>query len=52
MRALRQYVDQKTIIDIYYLFFYPHLVYGVEFWGHATDKNLREINATKENASR
>ena len=26
MRALRQYVDQKTMIDIYY----PHLIYGVE----------------------
>ena len=25
------------------LIFYPHLIYGVEFWGNAADTNLREI---------
>ena len=52
MRALRQYVDQKTMIDIYYSFFYPHLIYGVEFWGHAADTNLREIKVLQKNALR
>ena len=52
IRALSPYVYQKAMIVFYYLFFYPHLVYGVEFWGHATDRSLQEINLTKEKASR
>ena len=48
MRALRQYVDQKTMIDIYYTFFYPHLIYGVDFWGQTADTNLREIKVIQK----
>lgn len=43
MRHLRKYVDKKTIIDIYYSFFYPHLIYGLEFWGHAGKSDLNKI---------
>jgi len=35
MRHVRKYFKIKTIIDIYYTFSYPHLIYGLEFWGHA-----------------
>ena len=43
MRAVRPYFDQKTMIDLYYAFFYPHLIYGIEFWGHATATNIKRI---------
>ena len=40
MRALRPAIDQKSMVDIYYSFFYPHLIYGLEFWCHASDSQL------------
>ena len=32
MRAIAPYLDQKALIDICYTFFYPYLLYGLEFW--------------------
>ena len=43
MRAVRPYFDNKTMIDLYYSFFYPHLLYGIEFWGHAAATDLKRI---------
>ena len=43
MRAIRPYFDQKTMIDLYYSFFYPHMLYGIEFWGHASDTDLKRV---------
>ena len=34
MRAIAPYLDQKALIDICYTFFYPYLLYGLEFYGH------------------
>ena len=31
------------MVDLYYSFFYPHLLYGIEFWGHATDTDLKRV---------
>ena len=33
MKAVRTYFDQKTMVELYYAFFYPHILYGIKFWG-------------------
>ena len=43
MKHLRRFVDRKMIIDVYYTFFYPLLIYGLEFWGHAGKTELNKI---------
>ena len=43
MRYLRKFLNQKTMVNLYYSFIFPHLIYGVEFWGHAPDYALKQI---------
>ena len=43
MRAVRPYFDEKTMKDLYYAYFYPHLLYGIEFWGHASGTDLKRV---------
>ena len=43
MRCIRPYLDNDTMINIYYTFFYPHLIYGIEFYGHAAKCHLNQI---------
>ena len=40
---IRHYVKRKTLINLYYSFMYPHLVYGVFIWGNAGVSALRKI---------
>lgn len=43
---------KKTIIDIYYTIFYPHLIYRIEFWSDATETNLKIIETVQNKALR
>ena len=43
MRCISPYLDDDTMINIYYTFFYPHLIYGIEFYGHAAKCHLNQI---------
>ena len=43
MRAIRPYFNQNTMIDFYYSFLYPNMLYGIEIWGHASDTNLKWV---------
>ena len=43
MHAIAQYLDRKALIDIGYSFFYPHLLYGLEFWGHGNKTDLKRV---------
>jgi hypothetical protein len=43
MRAIRPYLDVKTMVQIYYSFIYPLLLYGIEFWGHACNTDLQRV---------
>ena len=52
MRSIRPYVDIKTMINIYYTFFYPHLIYGLEFWGHSAGCHLNQILVLQKSALR
>ena len=40
------------MIDSYYSFVYPHLIYGVEFWGHAPDYALEQMLICQKKALR
>ena len=42
-RYLTKFLDEKTMINLYYTFIYPHLIYGVEFWGHAPDYLISKL---------
>ena len=48
MRAIRHYFDQKTMVDLYYAFFNPHLLYGIEFRGHAADTEIKRMYTIQE----
>ena len=52
MRTVRPFLDIKTMIDIYYTFFYPHIIYGIEFWGHASKADLNRILLLQKSALR
>ena len=42
-QAVRPYFDEKTMNDIYKFYFYPHLLYGIEFRGHASGADLKRV---------
>ena len=48
MRCARPYLDVKTMISLYYAFFYPHLIYGIEFYGLASTCYLDQIYLLKK----
>ena len=52
LRHAKQYFDTKTMVDLYYTFFYPHLLYGLEFWGHASSTELDRILVLQKKALR
>ena len=40
-KAMSPFLDNKCMVCFYYTFFYPHLVYDIEFWGHASTSDLK-----------
>ena len=39
----RNYIDKKTLKQLYYSFVYPYLIYGIEIWGNASNIHLDPI---------
>ena len=35
MYKARRYLSQKSIVNLYYSYIYPYLIYGIESWGNA-----------------
>ena len=52
LRAVRPFLDTKSMVDLYYSFIYPHLIYGIEFWGHSSKTNLKPIKVLQKAALR
>ena len=52
LRHLSKYLDQKFMINVYYTFIYPHILYGLEFWGHASDTALLQVLVCQKKALR
>ena len=42
-KHVRRYFNEKTMLGLYYTFFYPFLIYGIEFWGHASKTELNKV---------
>ena len=40
------------MISLYYAYFYPHLIYGIEFYGHAANCHLNQIYLLQKAAFR
>jgi hypothetical protein len=40
------------MVDLYYTSFYPHLIYGIEFWGHASSTELNKLYILHKKALR
>ena len=51
-RYLTKFLDSKTMANLYYSFIYPHLIYGIEFWGHAPDYLTSKILINQKKALR
>ena len=43
MRAVQPYLDEKTMKDLYYAYFYPHFLYGIEVRRYASGTDLKEL---------
>ena len=52
LRFLRKFLNDKSMVDVYYSFIYPHLIYGLEFWGHAPDYALEQVLICQKKALR
>ena len=35
LRLCKSFLPRNCLLNIYYAFVYPHLIYGVEYWGFA-----------------
>ena len=46
---IRHYLNKETLLNMYYTFVFPYLIYGVEIWGSAT---LNHINPLKKNSKK
>ena len=40
------------MINLYYTFFHPHLIYGIQFWGHAAECEINQILLLQKSALR
>ena len=43
LRYLKKFLDEKTMINVYYTFVYSHILYGLELWRHACMGALLQI---------
>ena len=40
---LRKFLNDESVVNVYYSFIYPHLIYGLEFFGHASDYASEQV---------
>ena len=48
----RKYVNQNTLLSMYYCFIYPYLLYCCQIWGNACDSTLWPILRSQKRAIR
>ena len=51
-RFLTRFFDEKTMVNLYYSFIYSHLIYGIEFWGHAPEYLISKLLISQKKALR
>ncbi len=52
LAKLRESMDRKLLIDIYYCLVFSHLSYGVEAWGSSCETNLKRLSILQNKAVR
>ena len=52
LAKLRNYLEPKLLISIYYCLVYSHLSYGIHVWGSASETELKKINVLQKKAIR
>ena len=40
---VQHYLDQQTLLNLYYTFVYPYLIYSLEIWGNACNVYLDSL---------
>ena len=50
IRYLTKFFDGKTMIDLYFTFIYPYVIYGVEFWGQAPDYLISKLQVCQKSS--
>ena len=48
----RPCLTRKCLLDLYYSFAYPYLIYCVELWGHSGDRILHPLFLVQKNIVR
>ena len=51
-QTLKKFLDEKTMINVYYTFVYSHILYGLELWRHACMGALLQILVCQKKALR
>ena len=51
-RFLTRFFDEKTMVNLYYRLMYPHLIYRIEFWGHAPEYLMSKLLISQKKALR
>ena len=46
---IRHYLNKETLLNMYYTFVFPYLIYGVEIWGSAPLNHIDPLKKLKKN---
>ena len=52
MYKLREFINTKMLVNIYYSLIYSNIVYGIQVWGSACDTELNKILVLQKKAVR
>jgi len=52
MRNARNFINQKTLISLYYALFHCHIIYAIEIWSVSSQSNLNTIVKKQKDAIR
>ena len=52
MMKARKFFDQKTLLNLYYIFIYPYIVYCNHIWGQTYDKYIEKISVLQRRVIR
>ena len=45
---IRHYLNKQTLLNMYYTFVFPYLIYGVEIWGKASLNHTNPLKKIKK----
>ena len=48
MFRARRFINKKSLVDLYYSYVYPYLIYCIEVWGNAAQTHLHPLFLTQK----